>query len=496
MKVLLANPPCRIDLGKGQEKFFVRAGSRWPFSVTKKKEDKADYLPFPFYLAYSAALLKNKGFSVLVDDALTLNKTQEEFLNDIVKSAPDIILYETSTPTIKHDLVLAQELKKIMPKLIIVLAGPHITTFPKETLKECAAIDYGIIQEYELALAELVEKLSKREDVSNISGLVWRDKEEVKVNPAMLIDPLDQLPMPARELFSLDYYWDGFCQHKPAIQMHATRGCPFRCNFCLWNQVVYNNGKYRMFSVKRVIDEMEECIKKYGAQEIYFDDDTFTANKKFVLDFCRELKNRGLKIHWSCMGDAMVTDEEMVEAMASAGCVGMKFGVESGDPEVLKKIEKPVDLNKIKRVASLLAKRHIKTHATFTFGLSGETKESMQRTIDFAKELDVDSVQFSINTPFPGTRYYAEAKEKGLLLTENWQDFDGSSKSVVRFEGLNTEDVASLHCRASGIWFRHKIKDPRWLFRQFYNLGRMMRGQGLSAVIARCKRGISLMSGK
>ncbi|MFA5358760.1 MAG: radical SAM protein [Patescibacteria group bacterium] len=488
MKVLLSNPPCRVDSGDGKEKFFIRAGSRWPFSVTKKKEEKADYLPFPFYLAYTAALLEKKGFDIVVNDAVTLNKTEEEFLQEIVRDNPDIILFETSTPTINHDLVLVNKIKKLLPKIKIALAGPHVSTFFQETMKKSPVVDFIFIQEYELSFTELVERLVQGKTFDDITGLVWRSGEQIKNNPPKLIDPLDQLPPPARRFFPIDLYWDGFCQYRPAVQMHATRGCPFRCNFCLWNQVMYNNAKYRTFGVKRIVDEMKDCQKKYGAKEVYFDDDTFTGNKQFVLDFCREIKNRGLNIHWSCMGDAMITDEEMVEAMADAGCVGMKFGVESGDAEVLKKICKPVVHEKIKKVARLLAKKHIKTHATFTFGLSGETKESMKKTMDFAKELDVDSVQFSINTPFPGTRYYQESQEKGLLLAKDWSDYDGATSSIVKFENLTNEEVEWRYCSASGEWLRYKLKSPRWVLRQVYNFFRLLVGQGTVGAGQKLKR--------
>lgn len=494
--ILLANPPCRIDIGKGLEKFFVRAGSRWPFSIIKKEKIRAEYSPFPFYLAYTAALLEAKGFLVLVNDAVTLNKTKAEFLQETKEQEPDIILYETSTPTIYHDLALAKDLKELLPGIIIVLVGPHVSTFPEQTLQESSFVDYIIVQEYELSFAELAEKLRSKEKVSGISGLTWREEGVIKKNQARLIEPLDQLPKPARHFFPMEYYWDGFCQYKPVVQMHATRGCPFHCNFCLWNQVMYGNGRHRTFNVKRVVEEMKDCQKKYGAREIYFDDDTFTGNRQNVFALCDEIKKTNLKINWSCMGDAMITDEKMIEAMAGAGCIGMKFGVESGDKEVLKTIGKPIVFEKLREVASCLGRHRIKTHATFTFGLLGETKETMQRTIDFAKGLDVDSVQFSITTPFPGTRYYNEVKEKNLLLAKDWSEFDGASTSVVGFEKLTNEEVQEFYCKASGEWLKHKLLQSRWTLRQLYNLNRMRKGQGMCAVFRRCKRGLELVFGQ
>ncbi len=498
MRVLLANPPCREDIDEKYERFFIRAGSRWPFSVIKKKNEKMDYVPFPFYLAYTAALLESENFDVSVIDAIPLNLTLEDFVDKAISTRPDIILFETATPTIYHDLKIAKLLKE-KTSALIALSGAHVTTFPKETLEESEYVDYILTREYELNFVDLVKKLNEGKDISDVPGLAYRNNGKILINPNKELVDLDKLPFPARHLFpsndcnDMNLYWDGFCQYKPAIQMHASRGCPFHCNFCLWNQVMYENGKYRMFAPERVVDEMEDVIEKYGAKEIYFDDDTFTANKKHVLSICREIKKRGLDINWSCMGDAMITDKEMIDAMADAGCIGMKFGVESGDQEVLKAIKKPVNLNKVKEVSRWCAEKGIKTHATFTFGLSGETKESMEKTLKFAKELDVDSVQFSITTPFPGTRYYEELDEKGLLLTKDWSAYDGACSFVAKNPNLTHEEIEDFCKKASGRWLKHKIKDLNWVRRQMNNLNKMRKGQGNMIIFQRLKRAIELV---
>lgn len=498
MRILLANPPCKIEVNEEFERAFVRAGSRWPFSVVKKKKDKIPYVPFPFYLAYSAALLERENFEVYVNDAVALNQSLNDFIEQTVALAPDIILFETSTPTINYDLQLVKRLKSKLNS-IICLAGPHVTAFPGEILNQNPEVDYIFLQEYELNFLNMVKNLRDKKKVSEVKGIAYRKDSKIIVNRPELIDPLDQLPMPARHLFPskeadfTKYYWNDFRVYKPAIQMHSSRGCPFKCNFCLWNQVMYANGPYRMFSPKRVVDEMEYCIKKYGAREIYFDDDSFTINKNHVLQICKGIRKRKLNIKWSCMGDAMVIDEELIGAMADSGCIGLCFGVESGNKDILRRINKPVQLEKVKRVAHWCAKRKIKTHATFTFGLLGETRETMLQTLDFAKQLDTDSVQFSITTPFPGTKYYYELKERNLLLTEDWDRFDGTSSCVVKFENLTNEEIESFCERASGLWLRNKLKKPQWIFRQLYNLNRGIKGQGIEFLFKRAKRAIELL---
>lgn len=499
MKILLANPPCRIPLENGKERYFVRAGSRWPFSIVKRREEKLCYTPFPFYLAYAAALLEQDEFDVSVIDGITLNQTEEGFLRNAIAEKPDLVVFETSTPTIHQDLALAEMMKQAT-SCIIVLCGAHVTEFPREVLEKTNSVDFIIRREYELTLRELVRRLSLKRAVSDLPGIAYKQNQSITItSESRILDELDQLPFPARHLFpsksvnDLNLYWDGFCQLRPAIQMHASRGCPFRCNFCMWIQVMYNNGKQHVFSPKRIVDEMEHVVEKYGAREIYFDDDDFTVNKNHVLELCKEIRRRSFTVHWSVMGDAMVTTEEMIDAMADAGCIGMKFGVESGDSEVLRKMNKPIKFDKVERIADRCAKRGIKTHATFSFGVIGETRESMRRTLDFAKRLNVDSVQFSINTPFPGTKYYEEMKERGLLLSEDWVKFDGACSSVIRFENLTREEVEEYYIKARGRWLRAKIVDPRWVWRQLKYVNRIRKGQGWAGVWNRIYGGISLV---
>jgi len=495
-KILLANPPYRISLSNKQEKVFVRAGSRWPFSVILKKGESPSYLPFPFYLAYTSALLKQEQkFTVLVDDAIASGKNLKQFLKDTVLAGPDIILYETATPTIYFDIKLASSLKKLLPSVKIVLVGPHASTYAEKILAKYSQIDFIIKNEYELAFLQLVNKLASGLRYDKVDGLVFRDKGKIVSNEPRLIDPIDQLPLPDRDVFPLEKYWDGFCQHKPAVQMHATRGCPFACNFCLWTQVMYNRTqKYRSFSTDRVVEEMKTVVEKYGVKEIYFDDDTFTGNRKNVLDLCQKIISSNLpkRVNWSCMADLMVTNKEMIDKMAEAGCIGFKFGVETGDPQIAKKIRKPINHQKILELSSYLAKKRIKSHATFTFGLSSETNETMRRTLDFAKKLDVDSVQFSINTPFPGTSYYQEARNKNLILARSWQDFDGAASGVVSFENLTKEEVEKFYQKAYGRWLRYKLTRPQWIKRQMYNLNRSVKGQGIGYLFNRLKRTVQL----
>ncbi len=485
MKVLLFNPLYRTELRGGYEKYFIRSGSRWPHSGIKKPSELPHYLPFPFFLAYSAAWLKADGFDVVTADCVALDMTLDGFYELFKKEAPDAVFFETATPTIGMDKELARRLKELRPGCAVILGGPHTTVYPYETLKDCAGADYVLRGEYEETLLELMRCLRAKGDLSAVAGAAWRrDGEPVENAPRPLIDPLDKLPEPAYGMFPASWapnpsiYWDGFCQHRPAVQMHASRGCPYRCDFCLWNQVMYSNGKYRTFSSQRVLAEMEKLVKEYGAKEIYFDDDDFTINKSHVEAVCRGLIEKRLGVKWSCMGDAINLSEELVGLMADSGCVGIKFGVETGSPRMMKTLGKPVDLEKVKAVTRWCAARGIKTHATFSLGLLGEDEASAGETLAYLEGLDTDSIQVSICTPFPGTRFFAAAEKEGLLKTRDWEKYDGKASEVIGHKNLDLDRAEAMRARAMKRWIFRRLSSPRWVVRQARYFFRILGGLG------------------
>jgi radical SAM superfamily enzyme YgiQ (UPF0313 family) len=513
MKVLLANAPTRIpqEASYGaRELFYVKAGSRWPFSIDKRPSEICRYVPFPFSLAYLAALLEREAIPVDVLDAVALNMPEDEFIKRCVASAPLLILMEAATPTIEADLALSAKLKQATGATI-AFTGAHTTVFPNETLRSTQTVDWILTGEYELNALEAIKAEAaggsdREERLARVRGLVRAvpgadggERTILAGQPGLPIADLDALPFPARHLFptreapSMWPYWDGFCQRRPAVQMHASRGCPFKCTFCLWISVIYDQGPYRTFSAKRIVDEMEEIVRRYGAREIYFDDDIFTAREDHVVGLCEEILRRELRVAWSVMGDAMAVTEKSVDAMARAGCIGMKFGVESADPQVLKKLRKPVKIDKVRNVVDWCASRGIKTHATITFGLEADTPETMQRTLDFCCSLPADSIQFSTTTPFPGTEHYRNAKAAGQIDDSDWSRFDGARSSVLTYASMSPEFVESFALRAPSVWLRARMKDPAWVARQMKYFARVARDQGLPGVVRRAERGTRLL---
>ena len=507
MTVLLANAPTRLPLPNGKERFFVKAGSRWPFSIEKAPEETCRYVPFPFALAYVAAMLEQDQTPVEVFDGVALNCSEETFLDRCASYRPGIVLMESTTPTIESDLRLCRELKARTGALV-ALAGAHPTTFAHELLRDHDAVDWIFKGEYDLNARAAIQAQRTEQDrearLDAVPGLVRAVQKPDGTRsvregpPGQPIKDLDQLPMPARHLFptrqapSMWPYWDGFCQRRPAIQMHASRGCPFKCTFCLWVSVIYKQGPYRTFSARRIVDEMEHVIREYGAKEIYFDDDIFTVKEAHVVGLCDEIQRRGLKVAWSVMGDAMAVTRKSIDAMADAGCIGMKFGLESANPDVLKVLRKPVKTDRVHEVVSWCIARGIKTHATVTFGLEADTPETMQQTLDYACALPVDSIQFSVTTPFPGTEHHARASAQGLIINSAWDAYDGARSSVLRFNNMDADFVGDFARKAPSVWLRARLKDPAWRRRQLKYLASIARDQGPVGVARRVKRGVGL----
>ena len=322
-------------------------------------------------------------------------------------------------------------------------------------------MDYILVGEYEYTLLDLVKHSERKGELKEVLGLIYRNtKGKIQINPRRpAIENLDELPWPARHFLPMHNYADLFCGlPAPSLQMWASRGCPYKCIFCMWPEVMYGGHKYYVRNPVDVVNEMERCIKEYGFKSVYFDDDTFNIGKERILKICEEIKRREIDIPWAIMARADTIDREMLKTMRDAGLYALKYGVESGDQEILNDSGKNLNLEKVKEMVRITKELGIKVHLTFMFGLPGETKETIRKTIDFPLKLDPDSIQFSLCTPFPGTKYFEIAKEKNFLLTENWSDYDGADKAVIRTEALTKEDLENALSQAHKAWSSHLLR--------------------------------------
>ena len=450
MRVLIINPPWP---GKG---FGTRSQNR----IIKHRSDK--FLQYPIFLAYSASQLQEEGHAVSYIDSviqdLDLNKTVAE----AEKNSPEVIFMETTTPSIKADYHNLTALKNATGAKIIV-GGPHATYFHKEVLEECPAVDIVIRHEFDTKIAEVVSNL---DHPGKVNGICFRDNGVVVDNgDGELAKDLDRIPFPDRDVIPWQWYVEAWYSREPFMNMMTSRGCPYRCTFCLWPQSMYGH-RQRFRSLDNVFEEIRYLIERYRVKEINIDDGTFTTNKERVVEFCQRLRSEKMGIVWTCNGRVDNVDDEMLKEMKESGCKMIRLGVESGSQEVLDKIRKGLTLKQIEDGVRLVKNHGIQALGGFMFGFPFDTRETVEQTIHFAKKLSLDQVQFSIAMCYPGTSLYEYAKENDLLLAKSFREFDMTYGPVVKTKNMEREELEHVLARA----YREFYFRPKYVFQTLLHL--------------------------
>jgi len=434
-------------------------------------------MPFPFFLAYAAAVLeRQEGVDVLLVDGVAEKMTDDEFLGRVQAFRPDLVVLEVSTISIDVDLACARNVRSLCPNAKIAFCGLHTYMFEREFLKQHDCVDFVMKGEYEYTLKDLVGALSSGQPLSDVPGILYRSNVDIVfTGDRPLVQDIDEMPWPARHFLPMDEYCDTPGEiPTPSVQMWASRGCPYRCVYCAWPQIMYGSNTYRARDPVAVVDEMEYLVKEMGFKSIYFDDDTFNIGKQRILKMCSEIDRRRLKAPWAIMARADTMDRELLTALKRAGLRGLKYGVESGSQEILDRCGKALDLEKVKQVVKLTKQMDIWVHLTFMFGLPGETRDTMGKTIDLALSLDPDSLQFSIATPWPGTAFYKDLEKKGFLMSRDFSKYDGSKVAVIRTEALSTADLeeglrsARERYTSLGSRIKRHIVHPRYFLRKVH----------------------------
>ncbi len=428
MKVLIINEPFVRDFCRTQ---------RWA------ARSRGRVLRAPDWLAYAAAVLEKNGHDVRLIDLVAEDKTKEDLRLLVRRECPDFVVLDSTTPSIYSDIECCRIVKDESSAKVIMV-GPHISALPEETLKLAkGAVDVACIGEYDYTVRDAVENYSRLEAVLGIA--YYRDGAVKRNPPRPLIENLDELPFPAWGHLDLMKYFDGGKLY-PYIDIISGRGCPNRCIFCLWPQVMHGMS-YRMRSASNVVDEMEYDIRLCPAVarsgEFFFEDDTFTVNKARAMEICGEILRRGLKITFSVNSRADDADLEMFKLMKRAGCRELLTGFESGSQAMLQGMNKRITLEKSRRFMEYAKKCGLDVHGCFVIGLPGETEESARKTIDFALSLGLTTAQFSGAVPFPGTRFYDIVRENNWLNALDYGDWlkEGEQTGVVAYPELSGERI-------------------------------------------------------
>jgi hopanoid biosynthesis associated radical SAM protein HpnJ len=422
LKTLFLNPP-------SFENFDGGASSRWP--ATREIESYW----YPVWLAYPAGMLE--GARLLDANPHHVKWPQ---VVEILKDYEFLVLF-TSTIAWSGDQRWAETIKEAYPNIKICFVGPPVTTDPDKALNECRAIDFVCRREFDHSVVEF----ANGKPLNEIPGISYRTNGQVVHNPDRpQIENLDALPW-VTDIYKRDLdvtkYNVPFLLH-PFVALYSTRGCPAQCTFCLWPQTTSGHA-WRKRSTDDVAAEMAHAKELWpNVKEFFFDDDTFNIQKARTIELCAKLKP--LKITWSSTS-RVTTDYETLKAMREAGCRLLIVGFESGDPQILKNIKKGATVERARDFARDCHKLGLTIHGDFILGLPGETKESIRNTINFAKQLDVETIQVSMAHAFPGTEFYEYARVNGFITNENkMTDEGGHQLAHIEYPGLPADYVLEM----------------------------------------------------
>ena len=396
-------------------------------------------------LGYLAAYLRERKVSVDIVDAMFDRLSLADMVKRIEEKRPRLVGFTAMTHEIRRAAEVARRLREVLPRVKVVVGGPHASALPGETLREFPEFDYAVFGEGEETLWQLYRALESGETALDaIAGLVFRRGSEIVVNaPREWAVDLDALPMPAWDLYG----------PSEVYQMYASRGCPFQCIFCM--RVL--GERVRTRSPRNVADEFESVVERFQPRRIDFSDETFTLRREWVFEICDEIVRRGLhhKVEWFANGRVNVVDREVLVRMREAGCVRVGFGIESGNAEILKAAQKGTSIDQIRNAIAAAKDVGLEVEAFYILGFPGETLRTALDTIRLAARLNTTTAAFGIMVPYPGTKV-AEMAARGeggyRLLSRDWSDYDKHLGNALELASLSRRKLELLQM-AGYLWF-------------------------------------------
>ena len=427
MKILLINPPRFNGNSMIRE---MRCAGLSPASVYP-----------PIELAYLAGVLR-KNAEVKILDANALNLNFDDVKKELKVSNPDAVVFTTSPSSFSYDVQIAKITKEINKGIKTILLDSHIVPVMPEKIKE--------------KFPEIDEMVGT-ESLANIPKLFGFEG----------VRELEKHPFPAYDLLPMDKYFSlTYSRKKPFATLITSTGCCNRCNFCLIGGATVERGygrTWRFKSAEKILGEIKYLLN-LGVKSIYFFDETFTVQKKRVLDLCELIKKQGLNFEWGCNGRVDTLDEETIKIMKTAGCWNIMFGIECGSEGLLEDANKGTTLKKAIAMVDACKKNGISVSASFVIGFPNETWETVKQTLKIAKKVNPYRAQFVVLTPYPGTRLYDEVKSKGLLERDySFSGYDAycvNQIPVIRTEKLSSEELAGAQqVSLSKILFKAFLSD-------------------------------------
>jgi hopanoid biosynthesis associated radical SAM protein HpnJ len=445
MKPLFLNPPTFEDFDGG-------AGARY------QAAREVTSFWYPVWLCYPAGMIEGSR----VVDAPVQRLSLDECL-DIARDY-DMVLMYTSTPTLKIDTETARRIKERKPETVTVLAGPHVSMLPEESLRQSnGAVDIVCRGEFDYTAVEIASG-KPWEEINGIAFL--RDGQFVQTAERELPTDLDALPFTS-QVYKRDLPVDEYIiphVKNPYVSIYTSRGCPAKCTFCLWPHT-YSGRRIRTRSAENVFQEMK-WIKENLPQirDVIFDDDTFSANRRHAREVSKQIAPLGMSWVINCRANC---DFETLQIMRNAGLHHVIVGFESGDDQILKNIKKGVTRERAIQFVKDCKQLGITIHGAFIVGLPGETRETLKATIEYAKMLDLYSIQVSLPSPYPGTEFHKECVANGWLVSNAYIDETGHQMCVVSYPHLSNQEIfKAVEEFYSKFYFR-----PKYIIR---SIGRMI----------------------
>ena len=427
----------------------------------------------PIGLAYLAAVLEQNDFEVRVMDCPVCEIDHEKLKADLASFEPTLIGVGSMTPTIESALKSARVAKEACPDAKVVIGGPHATFMDRETLAEEPATDIVVRGEGEETLLEIMQQLPSLPKLEDVKGITFRKNGQIIRTPDRpFIQNLDALPRPAYKYIPIEKYR---IMGKRLLPIMTSRGCPFQCSFCAASQLF--GAGFRGRSPKNVLDELEWLRDEYGAEGIAFQDDTLTFNRKRIMDICDGIIDRKIHLPWGCGTRADVVTEEILDKMQKAHCNEVCFGVESGCQEMRDALKKRVSTEQIENAIKWAKAAGIFVTVSVILGYPGETRKTLQQTLDFVRKVEPDDVWLCHATPYPGTELRALVESNGWKMSEDWTLYN-TMHPIFEDPLLPAKEIAEMRKN-----FYDKFYSPQYVLRQA--LKGYLKGNLYSKIMAR-----------
>ncbi len=451
MNILILNPPRRDKIVMVKEGRCMNQKGVWGYAQP------------PITMVIIGTMLKNRNHNVKIIDGGVDANDIEKVLFLTKKFNPDVLLINSTTPTIDDDIFISKYLKEKFKKdIITIYFGIHVSVLYKDILKKHKEIDFCIIGEPEITITTLINALINKTDLTKVNGIAFiNNKKVITTEKRNDIMNLDILPHPDWSLIDTNNYRLPFTNEK-FLLVNTNRGCPYKCIFC--NAYVYYGRRHRHHSVQYIIEEIKTNIKQYNVSNFLFWAEEFILDKKFVQELAQAIINEKLDIKWVCNSRVDAVDLKTLQMVKKAGCWNIAYGIESGVQDILDKLKKQITLEQIETAVKLAHKAGLQITGHIIIGFPWDNTSTMYQTEKFVNKLNLDFIQYYCAVPFPGSELFELAKENKWLNTTNWSKFE-QNYSVLDYPHLKSDEIMKLRTK----FFRNFYFKPRTVVRTVKN---------------------------